>query len=496
MDFIQHILAGFQISLLPMNLLYCFLGVVFGTLIGVLPGIGPAGAIALLLPITFYVPTASTIILLAGIYYGSMYGGSTTSILVNIPGEAASVVTCIDGYQMARKGRAGPALGMSAIGSFIGGTLSIVGLMVIAPPMGKLAREFGPPEYFGLVCLGLTLLIYLGRGSILKSWISGVVGLSLSFMGKDMFTGEDRFTLGIVDLKDGISLVSLFMGFFGVSEVLMNLEKPIVREVFKTKIRNLLPNLKDWMDSKGAILRGTVIGFFIGSLPGGSAMIASFASYAVEKKVSKHPELFGTGVIEGVAGPETANNAASQAAFIPLFALGIPGNTVLALLLGALMLHGVRPGPLMIDERPDLFWGVVTSMYVGNIMLLVFNLPMIGVWVQILKVPHKTLFPLILLFSFIGVYSVNYSVFDVVIMIMFGTIGYVFQKMEFEGAPLVLAFILGPMLENALRQSLIISQGSFSIFVTRPIAGAFVLAAVTILVSHLFPFSRRVFLKR
>jgi len=488
MDLIQYILAGFQISLQPINLFYCLLGVVFGTLIGVLPGIGPAGAIALLLPVSFHVPPVSTIILLAGIYYGAMYGGSTTSILVNIPGEAAAVVTCLDGYQMARKGRAGPALGISAIGSFIGGTLGVLGLMLLAPPMGRVAREFGAPEYLGLVCLGLTLLIYLGRGSFLKSLISAVVGLSLSFIGQDMFTGEDRFTLGIMELKDGIDLIPIFMGFFGVSEVLMNVERPIQREIIKTKVQNLLPDLKDWIDSIGAILRGTVIGFSIGAIPGGSSVIASFASYAVEKKVSKYPELFGTGVIKGVAGPETANNAAAQGAFIPLFALGIPSNVVIALLIGAFMLHGIRPGPLMMEQQPDLFWGIVTSMYVGNAMLLVFNLPMIGVWVQILRVPYKTLFPLILLFCLIGAYSVNYSAFDVAIMIIFGMIGYVFRKMGFEGAPLVLAFILGSMLENALRQSLIISHGSFLIFITRPICAGFLTAALVIFLSNLLPF--------
>lgn len=474
-----------------MNLLYCFFGVAIGTLIGVLPGIGPAGAIALLLPISFHVPPISAIILLSGIYYGSMYGGSTTSILVNIPGEAASVVTCLDGYQMARQGRAGPALGMSAIGSFIGATLSLVGLMFLTPLMAGVAREFGAPEYFGLVCLGLILLISLGQGSILKSLISAVVGFTLSFIGQDIFTAEDRFTLGLINLKDGIGLVPLFMGFFGISEVLLNLEKPIQREIFQTKVRNLFPNKKDWLDSKGAILRGTLIGFLLGVIPGGSAMIASFASYAVEKKISKHPEQFGTGVIEGVAGPETANNAAAQGAFIPLFALGIPPNVVMALLLAAFMLHGIRPGPLFMAQNPGLFWGIVASMYIGNAMLLVFNLPLIGIWVQILRVPYKTLFPLILLFCLIGSFSVNFSIFDMAVMLVFGVIGYAFRKMGFEGAPLVLAFILGPMLEQALRQSLIISHGSFSIFITRPITAGFLLAAGMVFLSNLFPFFQK-----
>jgi len=357
--------------------------------------------------------------------------------------------------------------------------------------MAKVAREFGAPEYFGLVCLGLTLLIYLGGSSILKSLISAVVGLSLSFIGQDIFTGEDRFTLGIMELKDGIGLVPIFMGFFGVSEVLINLEKTVTQEVYKTKIQDLLPTLKDWKDSIGAILRGTLIGFFLGVIPGGSAMIASFASYAVEKKISKHPERFGTGAIEGVAGPETANNAGAQGAFIPLFALGIPSNVTIALLLGALMLHGIRPGPLMMEQHSNIFWGIVTSMYIGNAMLLVFNLPLIGLWVQILRVPYKILFPLILLFCLIGAYSVDYSVFDVVMMIIFGMIGYVFRKLEFEGAPMVLAFILGAMLENAFRQSLIISQGSFSIFIYRPIAAGCLIVTATLLLSNFFPFLKK-----
>lgn len=491
MELLQNIVTGFQVSLQPMNLLYCFFGAAIGTLIGVLPGIGPAGTIALLLPISFNIPPVSAIILLSGIYYGSMYGGSITSILVNIPGEASSVITCIDGYQMAKKGRAGPALGISALGSFIGGTIGILGLMLLTPPMAKAAKQFGAPEYFGLVCLGLSLLIYLGGGSIQKSLISAIVGLILSFIGQDIFTGEDRFTFGIMELKDGINLVSLFMGFFGISEVLMGLEQPIRREILKTKLRNLLPNLKDWIDSIGAILRGTLIGFFLGAIPGGSAVIASFASYAVEKKVSKYPERFGTGVIEGVAGPETANNAAAQGAFIPLLGLGIPANVTMALLLGAFMLHGIRPGPIMIERHPDLFWGIVTSMYVGNAMLLLFNLPLIGVWVQILRVPYRILFPLIIIFCLIGSYSVNNSTFDILTMMVFGIIGYIFRKMGFEGAPLVLAFILGSMLEQSLRQSLIMSHGNISIFITRPIAAGCLLLTVLMFLSCLFPFLKR-----
>jgi len=491
MDLLQFLLNGFQVSLQPVNLLYCFAGVLLGTLIGVLPGIGPTAAIALLLPVTFHVPAVSTIILLAGIYYGAMYGGSTTSILVNIPGEAASVVTCIDGYQMARQGRAGPALGVAAFGSFIGGTLGLVGLMLAAPAMARFAREFGAPEYFGLVCLGLSLLIYLGSGSILKSLISALIGLSLSFVGQDMFTGTDRFTLGVRELKDGIGLVPMFMGLFGISEVLINLEKKIAREIFATKIRQLLPSRQDWGRAFPAMLRGTGIGFLLGVIPGGSAVIASFASYALEKKLSSHPEQFGTGAIEGVAGPETANNAAASGAFIPLFALGIPSNATTAILLGALMLHGVRPGPMLMEQQAGLFWGIIASMYVGNVILLVLNLPLIGLWVKILQVPYRILFPLILLFCVIGAYSVENSVFDIGVMLGFGVFGYVLRKLGFEAAPLVLAFILGPMLENSLRQSLIISHGSFLIFAQRPIAAACLVVTAILFLTALVPFVRR-----
>ena len=490
MDLLQQLLSGFQVSLMPINLLYCFMGVLLGTLIGVLPGIGPTAAIALLLPVTFHVPAVSTIILLAGIYYGAMYGASTTSILVNIPGEAASVVTCIDGDQMARQGRAGPVLGIAAFGSFIGGTLGLVGLMFAAPAMARFAREFGAPEYTGLVCLGLSLLIYLGGGSLLKSLISALLGLGLSFVGQDMFTGEDRFTLGIRDLKDGIGLVPMFMGLFGISEVLINLEQTIVREIFTSKIRQMLPSREDWRRAFPAMLRGTGIGFLLGVIPGGSAVIASFASYAMEKRLSRHPEQFGSGAIEGVAGPETANNAAASGAFIPLFGLGIPSNATTAILLGALMLHGVRPGPMLMEQQAGLFWGIIASMYVGNVILLVLNLPLIGLWVKILKVPYKTLFPLILLFCVIGAYSVEGSVLDIGVMLGFGVLGYVLRKMGFEGAPLVLAFILGPMLENSMRQSLIISHGSFLIFVQRPIAAACLLATVVLLLTALVPFVR------
>ena len=470
MDILNYIFFGLQVALEPMNLLYCFIGVFTGTLIGVLPGIGPVGTMSLLLPATFRISPVGAIIMLAGIYYGAQYGGSTTSILVNIPGEASSVVTCLDGYQMARKGRAGPALGISAIGSFIGGTLAIVGLMFVAYPLAKVALSFGPPEYFGLMCVGLVVVTFLAQGSMYKALMMALLGLLLGFVGLDLFTATPRFTFGVNELMDGVGIVPLVMGLFGISEILVNMEQPLQREIYETKIKGLFPTIQDWVVCKWAILRGTLLGFFLGILPGGGAVVSSFASYAIEKRFSKYPEKFGTGVIEGVAAPETANNAAAQASFIPLLSLGIPPNVVMAVLFGGLMIHGIQPGPLLIQKHPDLFWGVVMSMYVGNIMLLALNLPLIGMWVKVLKVPYTILFPLILLFCLIGVYSVNNSIIDIYLMILFGIVGYVMQKFGFEPAPLVLAYVLSPMLETAVRQSLSISGGSFIIFFSRPIS--------------------------
>lgn len=472
MDFFSNLMSGFQLVMQPLNFLYCFIGVFVGTLIGVLPGIGPVGTMAILLPITFGISPATGVIMLAGIYYGAQYGGSTTSILVNIPGEASSVVTCLDGYQMARQGRAGPALGISALGSFIGGTFSVIALMFLAYPLAEAALKFGPPEYFALMCLGMTIVVYLAKGALIKGVVMIVVGLILGTVGTDV-TGKLRFEFGIPELMEGIDLVPLVMGLFGVSEVLTNLEKSLEkRTIFKTRVKNLLPNLEDWKKSIGPIIRGSFLGFFLGILPGGGAILASFASYSIEKRVSKHPEEFGKGTIEGVAGPETANNAASGA-FVPLLALGIPPNAVMALLFGALLIHGVTPGPMLIKQHPEIFWGTIASMYIGNGMLLLLNLPLIGLWVKVLKLPSWILFPLILLFCIIGVYSVNNSIFDLMLMVIFGIVGYVLRKFKYEEAPLVLAFILGPMLETALRQSLIISNGQLSIFYKRPIsAGA------------------------
>jgi putative tricarboxylic transport membrane protein len=384
--FFENLLLGYQVALTAANLLYCFVGVFVGTLIGVLPGIGPAGAISLLLPVTYGIKPVSAIIMLAGIYYGTQYGGSTTSVLVNIPGEAASVVTCIDGYQMARQGRAGPALGIAAFGSFIAGTVGVIILMFLAEPLSNVALSFGPPEFFSLMILALTISTYLAHGSMIKALIMVVLGMGLSQVGTDIISGRMRFTFGIIELQDGIGLVPLVMGLFGISEVLISLEESGEVTILKEKIKGLLPNLKDWMDSIRAIIRGTFLGFFLGILPGGGAVVASFVSYAVEKRFSKHPEKFGTGAIEGVAGPESANNSATSGAFIPLFVLGIPSNAVMALLLGALMIHGLQPGPLLIKENPEVFWGTVMSMYIGNVMLLILNLPLIGLWVKVLKI--------------------------------------------------------------------------------------------------------------
>lgn len=491
MEILNYIFFGLRVALEPMNLLYCFIGVFTGTLIGVLPGIGPVGTMSLLLPATFRISPVGAIIMLGGIYYGAQYGGSTTSILVNIPGEASSVVTCLDGYQMARKGRAGPALGISAMGSFIGGTLAIVGLMFVAYPLAKVALSFGPPEYFGLMCVGLVVVTFLAQGSMYKALMMALLGLLLGFVGLDLFTATPRFTFGVNELMDGVGIVPLVMGLFGISEILINMEQPLEREIYETKIKGLLPNIQDWLVCKWAILRGTLLGFFLGILPGGGAVVSAFASYAIEKRFSKYPEKFGTGVIEGVAAPESANNAAAQASFIPLLSLGIPPNVVMAVLFGGLLIHGIQPGPLLIQKHPDLFWGVVMSMYVGNIMLLALNLPLIGMWVKVLKVPYTILFPLILLFCLIGVYSVNNSVIDIYLMILFGIVGYVMQKFGFEPAPLVLAYVLSPMLETAVRQSLSISGGSFIIFFSRPISLVCMLLFVGLLTFQIYSYIKK-----
>ena len=481
-EILQSVAFGFQVALQPVNLIYCFFGVLIGTLVGVLPGLGPAAAIALLLPTTFKITPVSATIMLAGIYYGAMYGGSTTSILVNIPGEAASVVTCLDGYQMALKGRAGPALGIAAFGSFIAGTFAVIALTFVGPLLSNVALAFGPPEYFSMMIVGITVLTYLSSGSMIKALIMAGVGLMLSGVGMDTISGKYRFTFNIPSLLDGVGVVPVAMGLFGISEVLLNLETEINRDILATKVKNLFPTLKDWADSLWSIVRGSILGFFLGIIPGGGAVVASFASYAIEKKASKHPEEFGKGAIQGVAGPESANNSAAGGSFIPLLTLGIPANPVMAILLGALMIHGLQPGPLLMQNAPDLFWGTIVSMYIGNVMLLVLNLPLIPMWVKVLKVPYYLLYPLILLFCLIGAYSLDNTIADVIIMLIFGILGFLMKKCRYDGAPLILALVLGQKLETSLRRSLIMSQGDFSIFVTRPISLGFLITAVLLLI--------------
>ena len=472
MDFLNHLSIAFAVCLEASNLFACFIGVLLGTLVGVLPGLGPTASMALLLPITFSLTPTQSIIMLAGIYYGAYYGGSTTSILVNIPGEAGSVVTCLDGYQMAKKGRAGAALAISAIGSFIAGTFSVIMIMVLGPPLARMALKFGPPENASLIFFGLTMLTYLASGSMIKALMMAAFGLLLGCVGNYVFTGVYRYTFSIPELGDGVGLVPIAMGLFGISEVLSNLEKSITnKEIFKTKLKDLFLTKKEWKDAVRPIARGSILGFFLGVLPGGGGIISSFLSYAVEKKISKHPEKFGTGTIEGVAAPEAANNAGVGGSFIPLLTLGIPSNAAIAMLMGAFLIHGVSPGPLLLKDHPDLFWGVIGSMYIGNFMLLVLNLPLIGLWVQILKIPYKFLFALIFLFCLIGAYSLNNSIFEMIIMVSFGILGYLMKKFRYEPAPLILALILGPILEEALAQSLILSDGSFMIFISRPISG-------------------------
>ena len=486
MEIFNNLIVGFAVALTPINLLYCFLGSFIGTAIGVLPGIGPPATIALLLPVTYGIPATSAIILLAGIFYGAMYGGSTTSILLNIPGEAASVVTCLDGYQMARQGRAGAALAISAFGSFIAGTLGVVGLMLLAPPLAAFAVKFGPPENFALLVLGLMMVGYLAGESMTKGLIMACLGLLLGTVGLDPIMGTQRFTYGIFKLSEGFEFILVAMGLFGIGEVLANVEQNITAEVFQTKIRGLLPNREEWRTSAAPIARGSLLGFLIGVLPGGGAIISSFISYALEKKLSKHPERFGKGAIEGVAAPESANNSAATSSFIPLLTLGIPGNASIAVIFAALLIHGVRPGPLLVAEKPEVFWGLIASMYIGNIMLLVLNLPLIGLWVKLLRIPYPLLAPLILVFVIIGAYSVNNSVFDVGVTIAFGLLGYVIRKFNFEPAPLVLAMILGPQLEGSLRRSLIYSRGDLMVFFERPIAAALVTLALFMFLSPIF----------
>lgn len=486
METLQNLANGFSICLQPINLFYCFIGVLLGTLVGVLPGLGPPAALSMLLPTIYHVPPVSAIIMLFGLCYGTAYGGSTTSILVNIPGEVSSIVSCFDGHQMAKQGRAGPALGIAAFGSFIAGTFGIVGLMIFAPTLANFALRFGPPEYFSLAFMSLSLVIYIGKGSIIRGLIMACLGLVLSTAGMDRFTAQPRFTFGFLSLLEGFGLTFVAMGVFGLGEIFINLGQSLKRDISVDSVKNLLPNLQDWKDSAKPILRGTVIGFFLGILPGVGAAIPTFISYAVEKKFSKHPEKFGNGAIEGVAGPESANNAAYDGTFIPMLSMGIPTNVSTSIILGALMILGLQPGPLFISSRPDLFWGVVASMYIGNVMLVMLNLPLIGLWVRMLKIPYSILYVVIVIFCQIGAYSVNNSITDVLLMNIFGFVGYLMRLYKFESAPLILALVLGPMFERALRRSLLLSGGSPAIFFKRPLSVVFLLIAIVCLISPLF----------
>ena len=485
MEYLNYLILALKISLEPLNLLACFIGVFLGTLVGVLPGLGPIATMSLLLPITFKLTATQSIIMLAGIYYGSQYGGSTTSILMNIPGESASMITCLDGYQMAKKGRAGAALGISAIGSFIGATISVIFMTFFAPPLANIALQFGFPENASLIALGIVMVIYMSSGSMIKSLMMVALGFLLGSIGSELITGKIRFSLGVVGLTDGIGLAPVAMGLFGISEVLLNIEASFKKmDFFKTSFRDVFPNKQEYLDSLGPIARGTLF-FFLGILPGGTTVLASMFSYTLERKISKTPEKFGTGYIKGVAGPETANNSSCMGAYVPLLTLGIPGNAIMGILMGAFLIHGVIPGPLLMTSKPDIFWGVIGSMYIGNVMLLILNLPLIGLWVKILRVPYKLLFPLIFLICLIGAYAVNNSTFEIYVMIVFGIVGYLMKKFGYPAAPLLLALILGPMLEKNIGQSVMMANGSFAIFFQRPLSAALLIIATVLLISPL-----------
>jgi putative tricarboxylic transport membrane protein len=482
LDALQYWVQGFSVAMQPMNLLYAFIGCVLGTLIGVLPGLGPAAGTAILIPVTFSLDPIGAIIMLSAIYYGAMYGGTITSVLVNVPGEAASVITCLDGYQMAKQGRAGPALGIAAIGSFIGGTFATMALMVVSLPLASFALRFGPPEVFALLVVGLSLVTGLSGRSLLAALLMTAFGLILAMIGMDPVRGAPRFTFGIPPLYDGIGFIPVVMGLFGIGEILLSMEAPVL-EIIKTKLTDLFPKREEWKVCTGAIGRGTIIGFFLGLIPGIGAIIPTFVAYVVEKKVSKHPEKFGTGVIEGVASPETANNSYANGAMVPLLTLGIPGSPTLAVIMGAFIIHGLTPGPFLFKERPDVVWGLIASLYLGNVILLILNLPLVGVWAKLLEVKYQYLYPAILLFCILGAYSLNQSIFDVGVMVAFGILGYIFRKLDWPLAPTVLALILGPMMERALRTSLEMSGGALSILVTRPISAVLLIVAVIVLAS-------------
>ena len=486
MDIIASLSLGFSVALDPTNILYCFIGVLLGTLVGCLPGIGPTATIAMLLPITFSLAPAGALIMLAGIYYGAQYGGSTTAILINLPGESSSAVTAIDGYQMAKKGRAGPALATAAWGSFFAGTVATLLLAFFAPPLARAALNFGAPEYFALIVLGLLVSIALAHGSILKALAMIVLGLLLGMVGQDIYTGQPRFTLGIRELYSGLNFVSVAVGVFGVAEILRNLEDEKNRDVMVKTVTNLWLSREDFGRIIGPVLRGTALGSVLGILPGGGHILSSFAAYSAEKRLSKTPEEFGQGAIEGVAGPESANNAAAQTSFIPLLTLGIPAHPVMALMVGAFILQGITPGPNVINDQPALFWGIIASMWVGNVLLVLLNLPLIGLWVKMLSIPYRALFPAIVLFACIGCYSINQNIYDVYAIGVFGVLGYVLIRLGCEPAPLLLGFVLGPLLEEHLRRAMIISRGDPTVFITRPISASLLaLAALAVLIAVL-----------
>ncbi len=475
-------MMGFSIALTSQNLMYAFLGCIWGTIVGILPGIGPAAGTALLIPLTFHLPTTGGIIMLAAIFYGSQYGGTITTVLLNVPGEASAAITMLDGHAMAKNGRAGVALSIAALGSFFGGTVATVGLVLFAPPLATMALKLGPPEFFSLIVMGLCIGMGLASKSLLKSFMTAVFGMLISLIGIDLVQGKPRFTFGQPELLEGIEFISVVIGLFGISDILITLETE-VKQMVESHWRGLIPSRKDIKDSTGPVLRGTLLGFFLGILPGMGVAVSSFLSYAIEKRHSPYPEKFGTGVIEGIAGPETANNAHANSAMIPMFTLGIPSAPVMAVLMTAFLIKGLQPGPQLFHTNPDLVWGVIASLYIGNVMLLVLNLPLIPVWVQILKIPWGILFAFILAIMVIGAYSANNSVFDVWVMIIFGLVGYVGKKLDFPLAPGILTFILTPMLEKSLFRSLMMSQGDITILVTRPISLTFLVLAALILIS-------------
>jgi putative tricarboxylic transport membrane protein len=487
MDTLAQLANGFAVALTPMNLAFSFLGVLLGTAIGVLPGLGPALTIALLLPITFKVDATGAFILFAGIYYGAMYGGSTTSILMRIPGEAASVMTCVDGYAMTQKGRAGPALAIAALGSFVAGTLSVIALMFLAPPLAAFALRFGPPEYTALLLLGLIILAYMSSGAMSKTLAMATFGLLLGTIGIDAMSGFMRFTYGVTELADGIGIVPVAVGLFGLSEILLTAGQGAPPKVYKPRLQELVPSRDELRRSLAPTLRGSVLGFFIGIIPGSAHIISSFVAYGVERRLSKTPDAFGKGAVEGVAGPESANNSAASGAFVPMLALGVPSGPIPAVMLAALMIHGIAPGPLLMEQQPHLVWGFIASMYVGNIVLLVLNLPLVGLFVNLLRIPYAYLYPAIVVFCVIGVYAVSSSTVDIWIMLVMGGIGYVLRKLEFDMAPVVLGLVLAPMLELSLRQSLAMSAGNYAIFIDRPIALTMLAVVVLLLAASLWP---------